>query len=211
VYVENLQSLFLLQKQNVVEASIVAARAFQDDLIDSYFFPNPDKRKDILPAFYEYRLSFAIRHGMVYATSPNMEGIAAWLHSDIEELPMWQLIRSGGFKLFRKIGYKATSKMMPVKDYVTSLRTKNAGNKYLHLEILAVEPKSQGLGYSRKLLEPMFEHLDSKELPCFLETATEKNVPFYQNFGFEVVEEGTIPGTEVSLWNMIRKPSTRLA
>ncbi len=207
VRVENLQSLFLLQKRNVVEASSVTARAFQDDLIDSYFFPNPEKRKEILPAFYEYRLNSAVQHGMVYATSPKMEGIAAWVHSDLGEIPMWQLIRSGGFKLFRKVGYKVTSKMMPVNDYVTAMRRKNAGDRYLHLEILAVEPNFQGRGYAKKLLEPMFEQLDSEKLPCFLETATEQNVPFYQNFGFEVVEEGAIPGTEISLWNMIRKPN----
>lgn len=207
VAVKDLQSLFQLQKQNVIEASLIAARAFQDDLIDSYFFPNPDKRKEILPAFYEYRLNFAVRHGMVYATSSKMEGIAAWIHSDIGEISMWQLIRSGGFKLFRKLGYGLTSKMMPVKDFVTSMKLKNAGEKYLHLEILAVEPKSQGNGYARKLLEPMFKQLDSEKLSCFLETATEQNVPFYQNFGFEVVEEGTIPGTEISLWNMIREPN----
>ena len=157
VRVENLRSLVILQKQTVVEASSVAARAFQDDLIDSYFFPNPDKRMEILPAFYEYRLNSAVRHGMVYATSPNMEGIAAWMHSDLGEISMWQLIRSGGFKLFRKLGYKVTSRMMVVKNYVTSMRTKNAGDKYLHLEILAVEPKFQGMGYAKKLLEPMFE------------------------------------------------------
>ncbi len=206
--VENLQSLFQLQKQNVVEASLIAARAFQDDLIDSYFFPNPYKRKEILPAFYEYRLNSAVRHGMVYATSSKMKGIAAWIHSDLGEIPMWQLIRSGGFKLFRKVGYRVTSKMMPVNDYVTSMRRKNAGDRYLHLEILAVDPKFQGMGYAKKLLEPMFEQLDSEKLPCFLETATEKNVPLYQNFGFEVADEGTIPGTEISLWNMMRKPST---
>ena len=206
VRVENLESLFLLQKQNVSEASSIAARAFQDDLIDSYFFPNPDERREILPAFYEYRLNFAVRYGVVYATSPNIEGIAAWLPSDLGEMSMWQMMRSGGFKLFRKLEYKIPSKMMAVKDYVRSLRTKNAGDKFIHLEILAVEPKSQGMGYAKKLLEPMFERIDSEGLPCFLETATEKNVPFYQRFGFEVVEESTIPGTEISLWDMMRNP-----
>lgn len=208
IRVENLQSLFQLQKRNVVEASLVAARAFQDDLIDSYFFPNPDKRKDNLPAFYEYRLNIAIRHGMVYAASPKMEGIAAWMHSDLGELSFWQLMRSGGFKLFRKLGYRVTSKMIPVRDFVTAMKKKNAGNKFLHLEILAVEPKFQGLGYAKRLLEPMFEQLDSEGLLCFLETATEKNVPFYHNFDFEVVEKITIPRTEISLWNMLRKPFT---
>ena len=86
---------------------------------------------------------------------------------------------------------------------------KNACDKYLHLEMLAVEPKLQGMGYAKKLLEPMFEQLDSENLPCFLETSTEKNVPFYQYFGFEVVEESTIPGSEVPFWDMLRKPFSR--
>ena len=205
---ENLESLLLLQKRNVREASLVVARAFQDDLIDSYFFPNPEERKKKLPPFYEYRLGHAVRYGTVYATSPNLEGIAAWLPCDLREIPMWKMMLTGGFKLFRKMGNKVTSKMMAVRDYVESMTTKNAGDKYLHLEMLAVEPKFQGMGHAKKLLEPMFKRLDSEKLPCFLETSTEKNVPFYQNFGFEVVEESTIPGTDVPFWDLLRKPST---
>ncbi len=205
---ENFESLFLLQKRNVSEASFVVARAFQDDLIDSYFFPNPEERKKKLPSFYEYRLGQAVRYGTVYATSPNLKGIAAWLPYDLGEIPMWKMMLTGGFKLFRKMGNKVTSKMMAVKDYVESKTTKNAGDKYLHLEMLAVEPKFQWMGYAKKLLEPMFNRLDSENLSCFLETSTKKNVAFYQYFGFEVVEESTIPGTDVPFWDMLRKPFT---
>ncbi|MHA1480222.1 MAG: GNAT family N-acetyltransferase [Candidatus Thorarchaeota archaeon] len=206
---DNLQSLFILQKRNVKEASLVVARAFQDDLIDSHFFPNPEERKKKLPAFYEYRLGSAVRYGTVYATSSNLEGIAAWLPCDLKELPMWKMLWYGGFKLFRKIGNKVTSKMMVVQDYVESMTKKNAGDKYLHLEMLAVEPKFQRMGYAKKLLEPIFEQLDSEELPCFLQTSIEKNVSLYQYFGFKVVEESTIPGTDVPFWDMLRKPFSR--
>lgn len=203
---DNLESLFLLQKRNVREASLVVARAFQDDLIDLHFFPNPEERKKKLPAFYEYRLGSAVRYGTVYATSSNLEGIAAWLPSNLEKIPMWKMMWHGGFKLFRKIGNKVTSKMMVVQDYVESMTKKNAGDKYLHLEMLAVDPKLQGMGYARKLLEPMFAQLDSEELPCFLQTSIKKNVSLYQYFGFDVVEESAIPGTDVPFWDMLRKP-----
>ena len=160
---ENIESLFLLQKRHVNEASLVIARAFQDDLIDSYFFPDPEVRKRKLPAFYEYRLGQAVRYGTVYATSPNLEGIAAWLPSDLGKIPMWKMMLTGGFKLMRKMGNSVTSKMISVGDYVESMTAKNAGDKYLHLEMLAVEPKYQGMGYAKKLLEPMFDRLDSEE------------------------------------------------
>ncbi len=205
--VDNFETLFLLQKRNVREASLVVARAFQDDLIDSYFFPDPEERKKKLPPFYEYRIGQAVRYGTVYATSPNLEGIAAWLPSDLSEIPMWKMMLTGGFKLFRKMGSQVTSKMMTVRDFVESKTIKNAGDKYLHLEMLAVEPKLQGMGYAKKLLDPMFNRLDSENLPCFLETSTEKNVALYQYFGFEVVEESTIPGTDVPFWDMLRQPS----
>lgn len=205
---ENLEPLVSLQKRNIGEASLVVARAFQDEPLNSHFFPNPDERKEMLPALFEYRLNSAIRHGMVYATSSNMEGIATWLPSDLGKIPLWRMMLSGGFKVIRKLGYNVVSKMMAVNDYAISMKTRNAGDKFLHLEIIAVEPKFQGMGYAKKLLEPMFERLDSEGLPCFLITSTEENVPFYQYFGFEVVEESTIPGPEVSLWAMIREPFT---
>lgn len=205
---DNLESLFLLQKRNVMEASLVLARAFQDDPLSSYFFPNPDERREMLPAFFEFRLGSAVRHGTVYTTSTNMEGIAAWLPSDFGKESMLKMLWHGGFKLFRKVGNSGVVRMIAAADYVTSLRKKNAGDKFLHLEMLVVEPKLQGMGFARNLLEPMFERLDSQNLPCYLETTSEKNVPFYQHLGFEVVDENTIPESSVRIWDMIRKPIT---
>ena len=208
VRVKNIPSLILLEKRNVGEASLVLARAFQDDPLSSYFFPNPDERIEMLPAFFEFRLRSAVRHGMVYTTSTNMEGVAAWLPSDFGEESMLKMLWHGGYKLFRKVGNSGVVRMTAAGDYATSLRKKNAGNKYIHLEMLVVEPKFQGMGFARNLLEPMFEWLDSQNLPCYLETTSEKNVPFYQYLGFEVVDENTIPESSVRIWDMIRKPFT---
>ena len=206
---KNIPSLVLLEKRNVGEASLVLARAFHDDPLSSYFFPNPDERREMLPTFFEFRLRTAVRHGMIYTTSSNMEGIAAWLPTDYGKDSMLKMLWHGGFKLFRKVGNSGVARMRAAGDYATSLRKKNAGDKFLHLEMLVVEPKFQGMGFSRNLLEPMFERLDSQNLPCYLETTSEKNVPFYQYLGFEVVDENTIPDSSVRIWDMIRKPFTR--
>jgi hypothetical protein len=45
-------------------------------------------------------------------------------------------------------------------------------------------------------------------MPCFLETNAAKNVAIYRRFGFEVVSEDKLPGTEVTTFAMLRKPPT---
>jgi hypothetical protein len=58
------------------------------------------------------------------------------------------------------------------------------------------------------LLRPVLERIDRERMPCFLETNTAKNVAIYRRFGFEVVSEDKVPGTEVTSFAMLRKVQT---
>jgi ribosomal protein S18 acetylase RimI-like enzyme len=71
---------------------------------------------------------------------------------------------------------------------------------------VAVDPPHQGKGLARRLLTATFARLDREALPCFLETQSEDNVAIYEKYGFAVVEEGTIPETDVRHWAMLREP-----
>jgi hypothetical protein len=44
-------------------------------------------------------------------------------------------------------------------------------------------------------------------VPCALLTNTERNLPFYEHHGFEVVREGRTPDGGPHAWMMRRKPS----
>ena len=44
--------------------------------------------------------------------------------------------------------------------------------------------------------------IDKANIPCYLETNEEKNKSLYQHFGFETVEEGIIPDTNIPYWAM---------
>jgi len=50
----------------------------------------------------------------------------------------------------------------------------------------------------------MFTHLDRQNLPCFLDTNNEKNLPIYERFGFKILEEYQIPDTNLVNWAMLR-------
>jgi hypothetical protein len=50
------------------------------------------------------------------------------------------------------------------------------------------------------------ERIDREQMPCALDTNTDKNVAIYRRFGFEVISESKLPGTAVTSFLMLRKP-----
>jgi len=58
------------------------------------------------------------------------------------------------------------------------------------------------------LVRPVLEHIDREAMPCYLDTSAEKNVAIYRRFGFEVVLEDKMPGTELRIFAMLRKAQT---
>jgi hypothetical protein len=41
-------------------------------------------------------------------------------------------------------------------------------------------------------------------MPCYLETATEANLPIYAGLGFEVTSEWRVPRIGLRFWSMLR-------
>jgi hypothetical protein len=41
-------------------------------------------------------------------------------------------------------------------------------------------------------------------VPCYLESADERNLPFHERLGFRVVEAGMVPGSHLRTWALRR-------
>ena len=65
-------------------------------------------------------------------------------------------------------------------------------DQHWHLGPVGVLPSQQGKGIGTKLLNRFCQEVDSCLSPAYLETDTDKNVRFYERFGFEVVKETDI-------------------
>ena len=196
-------NLIHLDKAQIKPAAEMLARAFQDDQLYTYFFPNLIERKTKLHVFFEGSLRYGIVYGEVYTTSSNLEGVAFWLPSE-KGFTIWRMIRSGFLSLLLRSGKKVISKMMAFSDYASPIHKSHTPFRHWYLMYIGVESMFQGKGYASALIKPMLTRIDQEYLPCFLETQNEKNVHIYQNFGFKVVEVGTIPGTNINHWAMLR-------
>jgi ribosomal protein S18 acetylase RimI-like enzyme len=83
-------------------------------------------------------------------------------------------------------------------------RRLHAPGPHFYLSVLGVEPERQGEGIGSSLMRPALELATGAGVPAYLETATGRNVLLYERVGFAVVEELTIPGTDIHGWLMLR-------
>ena len=203
--VADLNNLFRLTKAHTRPATEILARAYQDDPGMIYYFPDEYERKKKLPYIFQNSIRRGVRHGEVYATSPNLEGVAVWLLSENTSMTMRRIIGNGDLSLLFKVRGKKALQLISFNHYLGSVRKRCAPFKHWYLIELVVDPIYQGKGYASILLKPMFTRIDKENLPCYLETQKEKNIPMYQHYGFEIVEENMVPGTKISTWAMLRE------
>jgi ribosomal protein S18 acetylase RimI-like enzyme len=72
----------------------------------------------------------------------------------------------------------------------------------MYLDVIGVDPDQQGRGVGSALMRFGLERAGALGVDAFLETAVEANVPYYERFGFHVVEEGTATEDGPRIWFM---------
>jgi ribosomal protein S18 acetylase RimI-like enzyme len=205
-------NLLRLTEAQIRPASTMLSRAFQDDPLFGAYFPDASERERRLPNCMEFIVRDGIRFGEVHATSPGLEGVAVWFPSDSGQITKWwRVFRNAGRGISYGfiIGWKAVRRQIPIYKHSSSMYQRLAPERHWCLSIVGVDPVCQGKGHGGGLLRPMFARIDREGLPCYLETENEKNLPMYQRYGFRVLEESQIPGTETASWAMLREKPPR--
>ncbi|MEO6577771.1 MAG: GNAT family N-acetyltransferase [Candidatus Limnocylindria bacterium] len=85
----------------------------------------------------------------------------------------------------------------------------HAPGDHFYLSAFGVDPPHQGVGIGTALARPVLDRCNAEGIAAYLETATARNVLLYERLGFEVVEELTLPGTDVRGWLMLRAGTGR--
>jgi ribosomal protein S18 acetylase RimI-like enzyme len=201
---DDLNSLLRLTKAQIKPAAEVLGRAFQDYPMSAYFMPDEAKRRKKQPAIYRMLVRSGIKYGEVYATSSKLEGAAVWFSSDSRRESFWGHFISGQFLALLMAGREVTKRQRVFGEYAAAVRQRHVPFRHWYLQLLGVDPAYQGKGYAGALLKPMLARADRERVSCFLETQLEKNVALYEHFGFRVVEEWLIPGSNVKSWAMVR-------
>ncbi len=203
----SLSNLTRLHKSDINAATEMLTRAFLHDPLLGAIFANKMEKEKLAYYLFQYDLGYCFRYGEVYATSADMEGIAAWLAPGCYPRTLWNLIRSVPLSVTFGLIRSGGSRMKFVGEYIDSMHMRLAPFKHWYLCILGVDPLFQGKGYAGKLVRAMLDRIDEEGLPCYLETMTEKTTRLYEHFGFEIIEKSAIPKTNLTNWAMLREAS----
>lgn len=174
------------------------ARAFGDDPMMRWFFPDDSSREAALGRYFTTLFTRQyVKHGVCERT----EGAAAfWVPPegqakavpDAETVQELQDILGDRAPLFR--------------DAVEAAAEHSPKESHWYLAVIGADPATRGQGHGAALLRSGLAKADAAGLPVCLESSKPSNLPFYEHFGFTVREELRLPGGGPVLWAMRREP-----
>jgi GNAT superfamily N-acetyltransferase len=199
------QEVVRLTGQQGKQASEVLGRAFYDDPLSQYVFPDAARRARALPSYFGIAVRYCLRYGEIYTTS-DIQGVACWLPPANALPTLGRILSLGPATLALRLWPWEMQRAASAENYTTEMHERIAPTRHWYLWVLGIDPPHQRRGVGSLLLRPILARADAFGLPCYLETEKDANLPFYQRHGFKVADEKVIPRSNVHVWAMLRDP-----
>jgi ribosomal protein S18 acetylase RimI-like enzyme len=191
-------------RDNGQAVSAAVARAFEDDPIYEWLFPEFEGRLAKMTAMNEVLFPRFLPVDFIEMnTTSESAGVSIWIGPEKWEPPTAKMLTAVP-KLVRICGFSAIGKLVSLMSLMKKEHPKDQPHWYL--SGLATDPSYQRTGVGTALITPKLEQCDREGLGGYLETQKAINVPYYERFGFRVTKEIDLPKGGPHLWLMWRDP-----
>lgn len=195
-----------LKPDDIPAAGAVLARSLFEDGLTRHMYPDEAERKARTPWHFSAMVRYGVLFGRVLTTAGEPHGVAIWLPPGETAMTDKRLAAAGLDASPAVLGDEAFERFASAMAQIEPYREQDVSPQHWYLALVGVDPDYAGTGIGSALLRPILAQADADRLPCYLETAEERNVAFYQKHEFETVRHGTIPDTAVKYWTMHRLP-----
>jgi len=193
-----------LEKRNLDDASRMLAAAFFHYPMFIHYFPEPSSRSRLLQWYLRNVLRCVIRYGEALTTL-EMAGALFALHPGHTSLSLWEYAMNGFLFTPLVLGLRRYRRSMECEDFVGRIHKEVMGGlPHYYLWGVAVDPEHQSKGIGSALMYAYLERVDREQMSVYLETHEERNVSYYERYGFELVLETSIPNHDLPIWCMER-------
>ena len=187
----------LATSDDIARLATTATRAFADDPLLRWFFPDDDEYDALNPGL----VSHMCRRWQ--ATS------SQWCTDDGVALAGWVPPGRPDVNIERPTLEHPERRLAKFEALRVAFGEHTPVEPHWYLNMLATHPDWQRQGLGAALMGAVFSIADEQRLPCYLETETVDNVAYYRHHGFEVRSEWDLntdldPGPH--LWGMLRAP-----
>ena len=175
------------------------ARAFHDDPVMAWMFPDEERRLEQNERFFRLRVRGLLAQDETYTTTGHA-GAACWAQPG-----RWEMGLLEGIAFTLRVTAMVRTRAPLLARGWQIIDGAHPREPHWYLAILGTEPEAQGRGVGSALLQPVLDDCDRNEVPAYLESSKERNVAFYARHGFRVTQELALPeGPPV--WAMWRDP-----
>jgi len=177
--------------------------AFDNDPLTRWFVLEDKRRPERLRRLFTWYLSQTLPLHLSHTTE-DQNAVALWLGPGQWKLSLYRQIQFLP-KIIRVVGlHRAISRIRGVDAF----QRKHPTVPHYYLAVLGTAPAVQGRGFGSAILQAGLSRCDKKQMPAYLETSTERNLPLYERHGFRVIGEVNIPHDGPTVWLMWRDPQT---
>jgi GNAT superfamily N-acetyltransferase len=195
-----------LKPDQIPAAGAVLARALFEDGLAKHMYPDQEERKARTPWHFSAMVRYGVLFGRVLTTAREPHGVAVWLAPGETAMTDNRIAAAGLDASPAVLGEEAFGRFVSAMAQIEPYREQDVPPRHWYLALVGVDPDYSGKGIGGSLLRTILAEADMEGLPCYLETAEEGNVAFYQKHGFETVRHGTVCDTAVEYWTMQRSP-----
>lgn len=183
----------------------VLAEAYDKDLLMNWIVFQDEKRIQRMRKYFEVSLkNYSMKYDHVFTTE-ELNGVVIWYPP--EPRNCWKVSTFKHLSLTHKWISIAGIRKFPTLFVVDEMVTKHhLREPHYYLSVIGVHPEHQGKGVASHLIRKVLHMCNERGFPAFLETATERNLGYYGQLGFTVIEEYELPQNGPKVWTMIYEP-----
>jgi ribosomal protein S18 acetylase RimI-like enzyme len=198
------KTVAVLSMENLDGATETMSRAFRDDPLWRYVFPNTEERQKAQARFFHAILTLSISKQQSYGIGTPPVGVAVWNFPGQPRVPLsfTAIVRLGqlAFSPFAIAAFQVRR----IFAQFERMRKSYAPEPHYYLQTIGIRPDFQGQGLASRLIHPFLEKADANGTNSYTETMTLSNVSLYEHFGFKCVEQYTVPKTQLRIWALYR-------
>lgn len=198
----NINGLYKLRKSDIEKSSEILAESFYDYPIYRHILGQQNNIQKI-KVFHKYLIKYGVLYGEAYASSKELEGIILFSQFDDYKMSFVRTLRSGALSLIR-LGKEAGMRFAEYDKFSSRIHRESLQEPHIYIISVGVNPDKQGQGFASKLMRAVLSYAQEMGQPCYLETHSENNVQIYKRYGFQVISEDIVPGTDITQYSMIK-------
>ena len=170
-----------IHKKTVVE---ILSRSFDDNKSINYIAKQDEKRQQRIRSLMSYSFDICMEKGHIFL-SEDASACVLILDPSRRMNPVKKAILDLQLAV-QCIGMERIGKVMEREKLI---KAHQPVVPFYYLWFMGVMPESQGKGVGSKLMEEVLQHYDHDRRPFYLETSAERNLGWYEKFGFSIFNE----------------------